>query len=99
MTILEGSYVRWHIIQIPYIFPLLKISFTPIKGKHGPLGVLAIPVTLVQPGGQRGPKRGSEATERGKGVGEAEGGYTPPTVGRFVFILFVYENGIFFHIK
>ena len=32
------------------IFPLLQISFTPIKGEHGPLCILAIPVTVVQPG-------------------------------------------------
>ena len=31
-------------------------------------------------GGDRCPMRGSEATERGKGVG---GGITPPTVGTF----------------
>ena len=32
---------------------------------------------------QRGPKRGSEATERGEGVGGGGGGFPPPTVGRF----------------
>ena len=51
MPLLGGTYVRWY-IPIPYIFPLLKISsfFTPIKGEHGPLCLLAIPVTVVQPG-------------------------------------------------
>ena len=63
------------------IFPLLKIYFTPIKGDHGPLCILAIPVTVVQPGCVNGgPKQGSEVTERGEGVG---GGFPPPTVGRF----------------
>ena len=33
-----------------HIFPLLKTSFTPIKGDHGLLCILAIPVTVVQPG-------------------------------------------------
>ena len=37
-------------VPIPYIFPLLKIYFTPIKGEHGPLCILAIPVTVVQLG-------------------------------------------------
>ena len=35
---------------------------------------------------QRGPKRGSEATEPGEGVGGG-GGFPPPTVGRFSKIL------------
>ena len=56
------------------LLPLLKISFTPIKGEHGPLCPLAMPVTVVQPGfvnggGGGGAKRRSEATERGEGVG------------------------------
>ena len=45
--------------------PFFKISFTPIKGEHGPLCILAIPVTVVQPGFVNG----SEVTERGEGVG------------------------------
>ena len=45
---------------------------------------LAMPVTVVQPGFvNRGPKRVSEATKRGEGVG---GGFPPLTVGRFVKI-------------
>ena len=56
---------------------------------------LAMPVTVVQPGFVNGgPKRGSEATERGEGVGER---FPPPTAGDF--LKFVYENGIFLHIK
>ena len=55
---------------------LLKKYFTPIKGAGGggawalvPLA-LAIPVTVLQPGFVNGvPKRGSEANERGEGVG------------------------------
>ena len=47
-------------------------------GGHGPLYTLAMPVPVVQPGFVNlGSKRGSEATERGKGVGGA--------VGRFFF--------------
>ena len=43
-----------------------------------------MPVTVVQPGFvNRGPKRGSEATKRGEGVG---GGFPPPTVGIFFVV-------------
>ena len=87
--------MKWH-IPIPYL-PPLKFPLTPIKGAgHEPLCPLAVPVTVVQPGFVNGgPKRGSEATERGEGVG---GGFPPPTVGRRKKKI-VYENGIFLHIK
>ena len=49
---------------------------------------LAIPVTVMQPGFvDRGPKRWSEATERGGGCGRRD------------FRKFGYENGTFVHIK
>ena len=77
MPLLGGSYVRWH-VPIPYS-PFNCFYFTSVKGEHGPLCPLAIPVTVVQPGFVNGgPKRGSEVTERGEGVG---GGFT---VGRFL---------------
>ena len=85
MTLLGGSYVTWH-IQIPYIFPLLKISFTPIKGEHGPLCILAylaIPVTVVQPGFVIGGQ--SEGAKRPSGGRVTVGGGFPPSVGRFFF--------------
>ena len=41
---------------------------------------------------QRGPKQGSEVTERGKGVG---GGFPPLTVGRFFCWKFVYMKTTF----
>ena len=52
-----------------------------------PLCPLGMPVTVLSAARicQRGPKRGSEATERGAGCGR---GVPPPTVGRF----FVVEN-------
>ena len=34
MPLLGGNYVRWHIN--PLYIPLLKLSFTPIKGSMGP---------------------------------------------------------------
>ena len=81
---------------IPY-FPLL-ISFTPIKGG----GACAlVPLSYASASGaarifQRGPKRGSEATERG----ECVGGVVSPSHSREIFFWkFVYENGIFLHIK
>ena len=55
-------------VPIPYIFPLLKISFTPIKGDHGPLCILAIPVTVVQPRFVNGVKQREEC---GRGVSRA----------------------------
>ena len=66
------SYVKWH-IPIPYSPLLLKNYFTLIKGAGAwPLVPLAMPVTVVQPiFVNGGPKRGSEATERGEGVGGA----------------------------
>ena len=65
------------------IFPLLQIYFTPIKEEHGPLCILAIPVTVVQPDLSTvgWPKQGSEVTERGEGVG---GGFSP-SHGREIF--------------
>ena len=80
----------WGGIPIPYIFPLLKISFTPIKGDHGPLCILAIPVTVVQPGRSTGAKARERSDREGGGCGR---GFSPPTVGRF-FWKFVYENDI-----
>ena len=65
-------------VPIPYIFPLLKISFIPIKGEHGPLCILAIPVTVVQPGFVNGGQ--SEGAKWPSGGRVWEGG---PTVGRF----------------
>ena len=87
--IIRGSYVRWHMYQSHNIFPLLKISFTPIKGDHGPLCILAIPVTVVQPGCVNGGQSKGAKWPRwgrvwegvwGEGVG---GGFPPPTLGRF----------------
>ena len=60
----------------PLLSPSLKNYFTPIKGTGTcPL----VPFSYANDGGaaricQRGPKRGSEATERGEGVG---GGFPP----------------------
>ena len=59
--------------EVTYINPLLPPSFEklPIKGAGAwSLVPLAMPVTVVQPGFVNGgPKRGSEAAERGEGVG------------------------------
>ena len=53
-----------------------------------PLCISAIPVTVVQPGFVNGgPKRGSEATERGEGV-------VSPSHGREIFQKFVSETFI-----
>ena len=66
----------WLICEVTYTSPLLplllKNYFTPIKGAGAwPFVPLAMPVTVVQPGFVNGgPKRGSDATEQGKGVGE-----------------------------
>ena len=70
VVICEVAYV-----PIPYIFPLLKISFTPIKGDHGPLCILAIPVTAVQPGfvNKGGQSKGAK-WPRGGRVWEGVGG-------------------------
>ena len=68
-------------IQIPHISPLFKISFTPIKGEHGPLCILATAVTVVQPGFVNGGQ--SEGAKRPSGGKVWEGGFPPPTVGRF----------------
>ena len=49
--------------------PLLKTSFTPIKGDHGPLCILAIPVTVVQPGCVNGGQsKGAKLPRGGEGV-------------------------------
>ena len=68
------------------LLPLLKIYFTPIKGEHGPLCPLAMPVTVVQPevvngGHSEGAKRPSGGGERVCVCG-GEGGGGVPTVGR-----------------
>ena len=69
-------------VPIPYVYsPLSKIYFTPIKGDHGPLCILAIPVTVVQPGRSTGAKAWERSDREGGGVWE--GGFPPPTVGRF----------------
>ena len=47
------------------IFPLIKNYFTPIKGEHGPLCNLPIPVTVVQPGFVNGGQ--SEGAKRPSG--------------------------------
>ena len=84
MTLLGGSYVRWHMYQSDIYSPFKKY-FTPINGEHGPLCILAIPLRVVQPwfvnGGQS------------KGAKWPRGGEGAPTVGRF-FWKFVYENEI-----
>ena len=61
----------------PLLSPSFENYFTPIKGAGAwPFVPLAMPVTVVQPGFVNGgPKRGSEATERGEGVG---GGFPLP---------------------
>ena len=83
--------MRWH-IQIPYTSPLFKISFTPIKGEHGPLCILA---TCGNSGAARICQRGpSEGAKRPSGGRVWEGGFPLPcTVGRF-FWKFVYQNEI-----
>ena len=48
--IIRGQLCKVAYVPIPCIFPLFKIYFTPIKGEHGPLCILAIPVTVMQPG-------------------------------------------------
>ena len=68
--------MRWH-IQIPYTSPppLFKISFNPIKGEHGPLCILAIAVTVVQPGFVNGGQ--SEGAKRPSGGGGCGRGVSP----------------------
>ena len=76
MSLLGSSYVRWHIPI--HIFPLLKFSFTPIKGEHGPWCLLAIPVTVVQPGFVNGGQSEGAKQPSGGGGGEGVGrGFTP----------------------
>ena len=74
----------------PIIFPLLKISFTPIKGDRGPLCILAIPVTVVQPGCVNGGQSKGAKWPRGGGCGR---GFSP-SHGREIFWKFLYENDI-----
>ena len=78
----------WSGIYQP-LLPFLKFLFYSDQrgggGGHGPMSPLAQPVTMVQPGFiNGGPKRGSEATERGKGVGGGGGG-VPPSLSREMF--------------
>ena len=70
----------------PLLSPSLKNYFTPIKGT-GDMSPCAL--SYASDGGaaricQRVLTRGSEATERGR---VWEGGFPPPTVGRFSKIL------------
>ena len=77
MTLL-GGYVRWHIYTNPlYIPPFQKFLLTPIKGEHGPLCSLAIPVTVVA--AMQDLSTGAKARERS----DRAGGGCGPTVGRF----------------
>ena len=62
---------------------IMYISFTPIKGDHGPLCILAIPVNS---GAARDGPMGAKARERS----DREGG----GCGREIFWKFVYENEI-----
>ena len=90
--IIGGGVVMWGgMYTNPLYIPLFKIYFTPIKGEHGPLCILAIAVTVVQPGFVNGGQ--SEGAKRPSGGRVWEGGFPPPTVGRF-FWKFVYENEI-----
>ena len=63
--------------QIPWLPPSFEKLFYSTQGGGGMAPcALSYPVTVVQPGFvNRGPKRGSEATERGEGVG---GGFPLP---------------------
>ena len=72
------------IIPIPYnyIRLLLKNYFTPIKGGHGPLCSLAIPVTVVQPGCVNGGQSKERSDREGGGCGTE------------IFWKFVHENDI-----
>ena len=71
--------------DIIYTNPLLPPSFAKLfysnqgGGGMAPCALSYMPVTVVQLGFVNGgPKRGSEATERGEGP--------PPKVGRFFFL-------------
>ena len=61
--------------------PCYKIYFTPIKGDHGPLCILAIPVTVVQPGRSTGAKARERSDREGGGCGR---GFSP-SHGREIF--------------
>ena len=79
MTLLGGSYVSCIYkspIYSPITWALVHLSYSINSG--------AARIC------QRGPKRGSKATERGEGV---RGGFTP-SHGREIFWKFVYENEI-----
>ena len=90
---LNGIIIVGWLCEVTYTNPLYSpllyflFYFTPIKGAGAwPLVPLAMPVTVVQPGFVNvGPKRGSEATERGQGVvgGMWEG--ESPSHGREIF--------------
>ena len=60
-----------------------------------PLCILAIPVTVVQPRFVNGGKA-RERSDRARG-GCGRG--FPPSHGRVIFSIFVYETGIFLHIR
>ena len=80
MSLLGGRLCVQSGIPLPY-FPLL-IFFYSNQGGGGAWA--AMPVVVVQPGFVNlGSKRGSEATERGEGVG----GGKPPSYGREIFFL------------
>ena len=66
----------------PLLSPSLKNYFTPIKGTGTcPLVPLAMAVTVVQPGFVNGGQ--SEGAKRPSGGRVWDGGFPPPTVGRF----------------
>ena len=66
--------------QSHYI-PPLKFFFTPIKGDHGPLCILAFPITVVQPGWSTGAKARERSDREGGGCGR---GFSP-SHGREIF--------------
>ena len=84
MTLLGGMLVcEVAYVPIPYNYiPPLKIYFIPIKGDHGPLCILAIPVTVVQPGRSTGGQ--NEGAKRPSGGGCAWEGVSPSN-GREIF--------------
>ena len=64
--------MRWHIYKSPIYSPF-SFFFTPIKGEHGPLCILAIAVTVVQPGFVNGGQ--SKGAKRPSGGRVWEGGF------------------------
>ena len=80
MTLLGGSHVSC-IYKSPIYSPIIFFYITPIKGEHGHLCILAIPLTVVQPGFVKGGQ--SEGAKRPSGGRVWEEGFPPPMVGRF----------------